>query len=92
MCNLLKVATSAITHLAVDLHLQKQSKYGGHNKWSQYNLPQSKKNPVYLIVLNLQLIYLFVKCLSNNYSVSFVATALKMCHYIEHLRVAKQHL
>ena len=38
--NLLKVATSPITHLAIDLDLQKQQKYKGHKKVSQNNLPQ----------------------------------------------------
>ena len=31
---LLQVTTSAITHLAIDLELQKEHKYGGHKKQS----------------------------------------------------------
>ena len=33
--NSLKVATSPTTHLATDLDLQKQQKYGGYNKLSK---------------------------------------------------------
>ena len=44
--NLLKVATSTITHLAMDLDLQKQQKYGGDKKLSKNDLSKTLHSPL----------------------------------------------
>ena len=44
MCNLLKVATSPITHLITDLDLLKEQKYVGHQKLRPNNKPSQKKS------------------------------------------------
>ena len=50
------------------------------------------KNALNSIVLYLQVIYSKMKYQSDYYSVSYAATALKICHDIEHQKVAEQHI
>ena len=49
------------------------------------------KKTLNLIGLQIQVVYPMVNCQGSYYSVSYVPTALKICHDSVHQKLAKQH-